>query len=69
MARQMKILKPLLDKFGLEYIVHKKHAAIHRKSDGAKLLTCSGSPSDPHAYKQVIRDLQCYGHIPKGKYY
>lgn len=69
MASEMKRLTEIIKPLGYEFIRHKRHGAIHRISDGRRIVTCSGSASDPMWWRQVIRDLMKYGHIPKAKYW
>lgn len=69
MASEYKRLNDIIKPHGLEFVRHKRHGAIHRISDGKRLVTCSGSPSDPYWWRQVVRDLIKYKHMPPGKYW
>ncbi len=69
MARDLDRLKKVLKRFGLEYKMDRNHAGVYKKGDSKRLVVCSGSGSDGYWWKQVIRDLIRYGHIPKGRYF
>jgi len=69
MSKESKRIKDIVKPFGLEYRHDKRHSGVYRISDNKRLIVCSGSASDPMWWRQVIRDLIKYGHIPKAKYW
>lgn len=57
-AKDLKKTLNELQAKGYEIWKHKGHFKI--KSPGGKTFSCSGSPSCPHAHKNLLSDLKKY---------
>lgn len=60
--RDLKTIRDTIKPYGYYIVAHKGHNKI-LDADGRFLIGFSGSPSDGHWLKNVLKDLKRYGHI------